>query len=436
MKFKTIKLGDIANVKNGYAYKSKDFIDNGVPIIKIKNISPPLVNLEGCNYVSEELYIQTLDYELVYGDILISMTGSGPNQMSSAVGKVGRYRFNKKALQNQRVGKIEIIDEKKYDKDFLYYYLSKKSMLDYFVNNSTGSANQANISKKIIENTEVPNFSIEKQNKIKKILDSLDKKIEVNNKIIANLEEQAQAIFKSWFVDFEPYQDGNFVESELGMIPEGWEVKKLKETYLRVNGYSYTSKDILEESEINMLTIKNFNRNGGAANDVIKPIKINDKIKDRHFLNKNDLLVACTDLTQKAEIIGRVILYNPNEDFKKEIFSMDLIKLVPKNEYDILYLYFYLKNPIFKSFAESSSSGTTVLHLQKKSVDNFNIVYPKESEIFRVNKILKPIINKQRNLAIQNKKLAEIRNALLPKLMSGEIDVSNIKIKGEEVKNE
>lgn len=168
MEFKTIKLGDIANVKNGYAYKSKDFIDNGVPIIKIKNISPPLVNLEDCNYVSEELYIQTLDYELVYGDILISMTGSGPNQMSSAVGKVGRYRFNKKALQNQRVGKIEIIDEKKYDKDFLYYYLSQKSMLDYFVNNSTGSANQANISKKIIENAEVPNFSIEKQNKIKK----------------------------------------------------------------------------------------------------------------------------------------------------------------------------------------------------------------------------------------------------------------------------
>ncbi len=436
MEFKKVKLGEVARVKNGYAFKSKDFTDYGIPIIKIKNICPPLINIEECNYVSEELYNQTSQYCILKGDILISMTGSGPNQMNSAVGKVGRYLLNRKALQNQRVGKIEIIDEQKYDKDFLYYYLSQKNILEYFVNNSTGSANQANISKKIIENLMVPDFLKSTQRKIAKILNTLDSKIEINNKIISNLESQAQAIFKSWFVDFEPFQDGNLVESDLEMIPEGWKVREIKDVSKRINGFSYTSKDIFDESNINMITIKNFDRNGGLQNDSIKPISKNSKIKKDHYLKTNDILMACTDLTQKADIIGGVILYFENEKFDNEIFSMDLIKLVPFEKNDTFFFYYYLKNPIFKLFAENASSGTTVLHLSKKAVDNFKIVYPAKKHIDRFNDYVFPIIKKQRNLLTQNTKLAELRDALLPKLMAGEIDVSNIKIEGEEVKNE
>ena len=247
---------------------------------------------------------------------------------------------------------------------------------------------------------------------------------------------QFKAIFKSWFVDFEPFQDGEFVESELGMIPEGWEVRELKDVSKRINGFSYTSKDIFDESNINMITIKNFDRNGGLQNDSIKPISKNSRIKKDHYLKTNDILMACTDLTQKADIIGGVLLYFKNENFDNEIFSMDLIKLVPFEKDDTFFFYYYLKNPIFKLFAENASSGTTVLHLSKKAVDNFNIVYPTKKHIDRFNDYVFPIIKKQRNLLTQNTKLAELRDALLPKLMAGEIDVSNIKIEGEEVKNE
>lgn len=412
MEFKTIKLGDIANVKNGYAYKSKDFIDNGVPIIKIKNISPPLVNLEGCNYVSEELYIQTLDYELVYGDILISMTGSGPNQMSSAVGKVGRYRFNKKALQNQRVGKIEIIDEKKYDKDFLYYYLSQKSMLDYFVNNSTGSANQANISKKIIENTEVPNFSIEKQNKIKKILDSLDKKIEVNNKIIANLEEQAQAIFKSWFVDFEPFQYGNFVESELGMIPEGWEVKKLGDL---VENHDRKRKPISKMLRDKME--KKYPYYG--ANGVIDYV-------DEYIFNGKYLLVGEDGTVRTKE--GYPILNYVHDKFWVSNHAHVLSGKLASTEYIYLML--------SKMSVNNIVTGAVQEKINQKNLNSLKTIFPLKNELIKFENIIQPIFKIIINKKEENKKLAEIRDALLPKLMSGEIDVSNIEIKGEEVKNE
>lgn len=421
MKFKTIKLGDIANVKNGYAYKSKDFIDNGVPIIKIKNISPPLVNLEGCNYVSEELYIQTLDYELVYGDILISMTGSGPNQMSSAVGKVGRYRFNKKALQNQRVGKIEIIDEKKYDKDFLYYYLSQKSMLDYFVNNSTGSANQANISKKIIENTEVPNFSIEKQNKIKKILDSLDKKIEVNEKNIANLEEQAQAIFKSWFVDFEPFQDGNFVESELGMIPEGWEIYSLDKIADFKNGLAMQKyRPYCEKQSLPVLKIRELN------------LGITDDSSDR----------CREDIDESVKIYDGDVIFSWSGTLSIKIWTggnaglnQHLFKVTSK-KFDKWFYYFWIESYMNDFIRIAQDKATTMGHIKRSHLKETKVIIPKSDIYQNMCNIMNPIINLIIKLGIQNKKLAEIRDALLPKLMSGKIDVSNIKIKGEEVRNE
>lgn len=320
--------------------------------------------------------------------------------------------------------------------DYVYFLSISECIRQQAIKSMTGTSGRQRVQNSIFDEITIEVPSIEEQEKIVGILNSLDSKIEINNKIISNLESQAQAIFKSWFVDFEPFQDGNFVESELGMIPEGWEVRELKDVSKRINGFSYTSKDIFDESNINMITIKNFDRNGGLQNDSIKPISKNSRIKKDHYLKTNDILMACTDLTQKADIIGGVLLYFENENFDNEIFSMDLIKLVPFEKDDTFFFYYYLKNPIFKLFAENASSGTTVLHLSKKAVDNFNIVYPTKKHIDRFNDYVFPIIKKQRNLLNQNTKLAELRDALLPKLMAGEIDVSNIKIEGEEVKNE
>src|SRR5699024_11901872 len=125
--------------------------------------------------------------------------------------------------------------------------------------------------------------SLNYQNSVANILSSLDDKIENNNAIIANLEEQAQAIFKSWFVDFEPFQDGEFVESELGLIPKDFSVVKLKEISTRRNGYTYKSKELNELSDTNMITLKNFNRTSGTNYNATKPMDETERMKDLHY---------------------------------------------------------------------------------------------------------------------------------------------------------
>lgn len=224
------KLGDVADVLSGFAFKSKDFIDNGVPVIKIKNIVPPYVTKDDAVYVSQELYESSEKYQLNYNDILISMTGSNYNQLSSAVGKVGRVRLkDEPMLLNQRVGKI-ITNEKKCDKEFLYYNISTMETRYRLALSAGGSANQANVSPKQIKSLIIPYPPLDEQKAIAHILSTLDDKIEVNNQINKTLENMAQAIFKQWFVDFEfpnedgePYRSsgGEMVESELGMIPKG-----------------------------------------------------------------------------------------------------------------------------------------------------------------------------------------------------------------------
>ena len=313
--------------------------------------------------------------------------------------------------------------------DFLYYLL--KYNVETIKNQGSGST-FSEISGKVMKSIEVSVPTRETQDVISMTLSSLDSKIELNNKIIANLEDQAQAIFKSWFIDFEPFQDGNFVESELGLIPEGWEIFKLSEKSSRFNGYIYKSNELIDESNINMLTIKNFNRYGGQPNETTKPIRESDRMREHHFLRSYDLLIACTDLTQAADIIGRVLLYVKSDLYEKEIFSMDLIKIIPNDKQNNLFIYYYLKSPTFKNYASSIATGTTVLHLPKKSVDDFVMIFPKKKEILKFTDTISPFIELQNSLSKENKTLAQIRDTLLPKLMSGEIDVSNITIDSEE----
>lgn len=311
---------------------------------------------------------------------------------------------------------------------YLYYVLSQDEFFEYATKTSKGTKMPRG-DKKAIRKFEFYMPTRKEQIRAIRLLEQMEKKIEINNKIIQNLEDQAQALFKYYFVDFGPFKDGYFVDSELGKIPKGWEVVELSDISTRKNGFTYKSKDLDEDSNINMLTIKNFNRHGGMPNEAEKPIQYRERMKEHHFLKNNDLLVACTDLTQAADIIGRVILYRKNHSFDKEIFSMDLVKLILNNKEDIYYLYSYLKSSLFKDFASGISTGTTVLHLPKKSIDSFKIVYPSKDVVSNFSKIIKRLIDLQYNLKDENQKLAQVRDSILPRLMNGEIDLSNIELK-------
>lgn len=198
-------VGDYVKVQGGFAYQSKDFKQNGIPVIKIKNVGAGRLLFDSYSCVDEELAHTTKDFLTRPGDVLISMTGSGPNQPGSLVGRVARVRENDPlAVINQRVGRLVLKREKSIDLRFIYYLLSTKIAQEFLVGNSTGSANQANISGKIIESVPFKKITYEGSVKIADILESLDDKIELNRQINQTLEQMAQATFKSWFVDFEP----------------------------------------------------------------------------------------------------------------------------------------------------------------------------------------------------------------------------------------
>ena len=146
MNYKEELLGDYINILSGFAFKTKDFVDKGIPIIKIKNISPPCVTLDDLTYVSNEVAEKQKKFILSYDDVLIAMTGSHINQWASVVGRVARVKYSDKTLLNQRVGKITIKDNAEADINYIYYYLSQDKVKIELAAKAGGAANQANIS--------------------------------------------------------------------------------------------------------------------------------------------------------------------------------------------------------------------------------------------------------------------------------------------------
>src|SRR5699024_1092157 len=165
---------------------------------------------------------------------------------------------NQQFCLGQNTVVITNYDLSKIDNKFLYYYLLSNQTQDQIERLVTGST-QKTLSLKSIRSIKIPIISLIEQKSIANLLSSFDDKIENNNAIIANLEKQAQAIFKSWFVDFEPFQDGEFVESEVGNIPKSFVVKKLEDISTIQNGYAFKSNDYIEKGikVIRTLNIEN-----------------------------------------------------------------------------------------------------------------------------------------------------------------------------------
>ncbi|MEM4091161.1 MAG: restriction endonuclease subunit S, partial [Thermoplasmatales archaeon] len=280
-----------------------------------------------------------------------------------------------------------------------------------------------------IENLKIPLPTIREQIEISKIFSDLDSKIELNLQMNKTLESIAQALFKHWFIDFEfpdengrPYKSsgGKMVDSELGKIPEGWSVGKLANYVNVIKGCSYRSED-LKKSNIALVTLKSFNRGGGFNQDGYKEY-VGDYDQEQ-ILNEGDIIVAQTDLTQKAEVIGRAAIVNSLGKYSRLIASLDLQIVRPKARLSINYIYYLLNNDAFRNHSLSYTNGTTVLHLNKNAVSVYTIVIPPKGILERFDLCVTALIKKIGINIRENTVLENIRDSLLPKLMSGKIRV-------------
>lgn len=401
MEFKEKKLGELCDIKGGKRLpKGKKLVDfnTGHPYIRITDMyQNKEINLnKGIMYVEEDTYKSISKYTVNSKNVIIAIVGSTIGLVSI----VGETLDNANLTENcvKFINLNEIIDE------YLFYFLRSSKGQEEIRKGVVGSS-QPKLPIYNIENIKIKFPSIENQKKIVKILSDLDKKIELNNQINDNLQECIKILYKEKFIN-------NFNEN--------WKEYKLTEISEIVNGYSYKGKDLVEQSVVGMATIKNFDRIGSFKEDGFKAIEPS-KSKDLQYCEKFDILIACTDLTQNADIIGNTIMLFSKGIYKKIIMSMDLVKVVPKNNTDKFMLYTILNSDSFKNFALGYTTGTTVLHLNKKCFQEFKIKLPENNEVKAfVDKII-PMYKKMSEIFEENIILEKLKKIILPKLMNGEL---------------
>ena len=408
------KIGSGATPKGG----KEAYLGGDTSLIRSQNVLEFSFSWDGLAYINDEQASRLNGVELERNDVLLNITGDSVARACIVPDEALPARVN------QHVAIIRG-DQSIVLNDYILYYLQFKKQ--YLLSLSQGGATRNALTKGMIEELEIPLPALNKQKGIVSILKSLDDKIELNRRINDNLEQQAQALFKSWFVDFEPFKDQPFVESELGMIPQGWRVYSMDELVEVIGGYSYKGSE-LQDSNIAMATIKNFNRNGGFKIDGFKEIIPSPKAKPDQYLAKYDILIAHTDLTQNADIIGNPALLLNFGDYERIIMSMDLVKVNSKVEsitYGLLYSFF--ADSRFKSHALGYVNGTTVLHLSKKSIPEYKIALPCDLTIVnQYGLILNSLFEKESFIIDESRRLAELRDTLLPRLMSGELKVNDV----------
>ena len=198
------KLGDHIEYVKGFAFKSKDYTETGIPVIRVSNFTDNSIDIKDVYHIPKERFSEFQKVNLIKDDIVIATVGSWPTNPSSVVGKTIRVPPEaNNTLLNQNAVRIRGLD--KDEQLYFYYVLKDKSFSDYIISTAQGSANQASITLKSILDYDLPNIdSKEKRIKIGKTLATYDEKIQLNTLINQTLEQIAQALFKSWFVDFDP----------------------------------------------------------------------------------------------------------------------------------------------------------------------------------------------------------------------------------------
>lgn len=305
---------------------------------------------------------------------------------------------------NQACCNLTINDEVA-DYEFVYYSL--KNDYTTLASLANGGAQQ-NLNAQIIKDYVLKMPSLADQRRIASILSSLDRKIELNTKINADLEEMAQAIFKNWFVDFEPFKDGKFVDSELGMIPEGWKVISLSEI-MKYNGGSQPPAsefiDTYQEGYIRFIQIRDYDNDSHIT---YIPISKRNKLCD-----ELDIMIA-----RYGAALGRICWG------LKGAYNVALAKVIPIKSYYREYLRCYLNTSYFYQSINNKGARCAQSGFNQSDINSYMIAFPiDETVVMNFNDLCSSIMDKRLSLKYENSRLSTLRDTLLPRLMSGELEV-------------
>ncbi len=306
---------------------------------------------------------------------------------------------------------------------YVYYFLQTLELQRY----DSGAA-VPTLNRNHLDSLELRIHDLSTQRKIAAVLSAYDDLIENNTRRIKILEEMAGAIYREWFVKFRfpGHENVTMVESELGLIPKGWKVRQLGEVAQLHRGRSYRSQNLVNEGEgLPFLNLKNIEREGGFRSDGLK--WYDGKFQDSQIAIHNDIIMALTDMTQERRIVARSARV-PSLAYKKFVFSMDLLKIQPNGGIQPDFLCALLRYSSIADTLKEHANGTTVLHLSPDHVQSSKLILPTREIRQRYSEVAKRINQQNDWLAKKNINLRQTRDMLLPKLTSGELDVSTLNI--------
>lgn len=408
-----IKLGDIIDTQKGYAFKSKWYQKSGRPIVKVTNFTDNSVSKNNMDFISEDIATKYERYNLKSNDVIIQTVGSWPSNPDSVVGKVIKIPyFLDGALLNQNA--VKVIPKNITTKTFLFYLLKDNNFKKYIIGTAQGAASQASITLDAIRNYSFILPNTVKQQKIVSVLSTYDKLIENNTRRIEILEEMAQRIYKEWFVDFKylGHDNDKLVDSELGMIPEKWKINNLDKYVSFDRGTEPGSKNYQDNKSENTIP---FLRVGdlSARN---KHVYISKELAKEKILEKKDIVIT---LDGTVGIVKTGLEGCFSTGLRKCRIINDLINRE--------FLFYTLKSRNIQSTIKAHATGSTILHASS-SIKYMKFALPSNKIMNNFFEMINPIISEKQILNDKNYNLSKTRDYLLPKLISGKVDVSDLDI--------
>ena len=423
--WKEYKLGDIINVKHGYAFKGENFSDKPTSDILV---TPGNFNIGG-GFKQSKFKYHTGEYPLSYilseGDIIVTMTDlSKEGDTLGYSAKIPQHE-NVRYLHNQRIGLLQFKNDD-FIKDYIYWVLRSREYQRFIVNSATGSTVKHTSPSRIHEFIlKAPSES--KQTVIAEILSSLDDKIELNNKINQELESIAQLLFKRWFVDFEfpnengePYKSsgGEMIDSELGEIPKGWKLDKLEKivTKSHTGADAITRAPIVDyDTGIKCARVGDLTNKRSYLNWAF--CKINPQDYERHKLEEGDIIVTRTATLGINQLVRKSI---------DAVCNNGLIRLkLDKKVCHPNFVFIQLQSDSYKEYIERiSGDSSTRPNMQMDYLLDFKIILPESSLVIKFSELLNNIYNQIDACKLENEALVNTRDTLLPKLISGELQIN------------
>jgi type I restriction enzyme S subunit len=400
-------LGEVADVISGFAFKSTDFGDKGIPVIKIKNIRLGHVDLNEASYVDEKHLSIPDRFHVKSGDVLISLTGSHITQPNSVVGRIARHSNGQpRCLLNQRAGKIIAKDKRVCDPRFLFYALSEQETMLAIAVKAHGAASQANVSPSQVESIEISFPPLPVQQRIAGILSAYDELIENSQRRIKILETMAHGLYREWFVHFRfpGHENHPRVASALGEIPGGWAIQKVGDLVEFKKGKKPTAVFESAESGLKRHLLIDALR-GGSSLEFVMPDKlisttVDDTIMVMDGSGSSDVFIGYEGVI--GSTLGRY-------------------RVVDVSDGGPFWLFLFLDTHLEE--IKSKNIGSAIPHANKDFINGMSVAVAPKSVLLNFERAVTPMFGLIRSLRSKTDALRRTRDLLLPRLLSGQIEV-------------